>query len=181
MDRTYILFKDYLNPMKKLLFLLLFSGLTLMVHAQNSEIPKPEFSEQPYLWLKKTNELIKLSKEKADMKTSLSMKVTYSFAGMTSQTVVEKSDGLSFLIITTMPVSLNSATLYKLEVKKKKSRFVEVASAGIGGMDMKDENAISMDYKKVGDDLYELVISEELTEGEYAFTNGMNSFTFTIQ
>jgi hypothetical protein len=166
--------------MKKIFLLTVLGFFALYSTAQNTEIPIPEFSDQPYVWVKNTNELVKLTNEKADIKTSVSMKMSYTFSGAKSATDIRETDNISILIRATLPMALSSLSLYRLEVKKNKNRCVEIAAGSIGGVNMKDENVISMDSKNVAEGIYELVLSNPLVPGEYVITNGMNSYTFSV-
>lgn len=165
--------------MLKKSLIIVFSLVTFNLIGQTEDSPKPEFTDLPYAWVKESNELIQLSKETADMKAG--MKMSYKYAGPSSEVKISGEKSFSFVVNSTMPATLTSMKLYKLEVKKK-FRQVAVVAAGIGKVNMKDENAIDFNSKKISDDdVYEIVLSSKLEKGEYAFTNGMNSYTFSVE
>jgi len=70
--------------------------------------------------------------------------------------------------------------LYKC-VQKKKYREAEFARATFGTVDINSKDAYEFKTKKLGDDVYELVLSVELEKGEYVITNGMITFSFSIE
>lgn len=142
----------------------------------SQDIPKPEFNDVPYFWNKETNELIMLTKETADMKGG--MKMSYKYPGSESKTKLSTSK-ISLIIDSSNPAILTAMKIYKLEVKKK-SREVAVVSAGFGGANMRDENVIDFNSKNLEGNIYELVLSSKLDKGEYTLTNGMVSYTFSI-
>ena len=142
----------------------------------SQEIPKPEFTDIPYYWNKGSNELTMLSKETADIKAG--MKMSYKYPGTESKTKINASK-ISFIVDSSNPGLLTALKIYKLTVKKK-SREVAVVSAGIGKSNMRDENVIYFNSKNLNGNIYELVLSSELEKGEYTLTNGMNSFTFSV-
>lgn len=146
--------------------------------SQDKEVPKPEFTDVPYSWNKESNELIMFSKETADMKVG--MKMSYKYSGAESKTKIELSGKISILIDSSNPNLLTAIKIYKLEVKKK-SREVAIVSVGFGKANMRDENIIDFNSKNLKDNIYELVLSTQLDKGEYALTNGVNSFTFSIK
>ena len=154
------------------LFIMVFS-ITMSV-AQNN--PKPEFIDVPYFWNKESNELTILSKETADIKPGL--KVKYTFLGTESKTKINTSK-VSLIVNSTNAMMLTAMKIYKLTVMKK-SREVEFASVGFGKVDIKDDNVIDFNSKNIEGNTYELVLSSELEKGEYVITNGMISYTFSV-
>jgi len=164
--------------MKKRIILFILGLIALNAFSQTSTIPSPEFSDQPYIWLKDSNELLKLSKETADYKGGLT-KVFYKFDGIQSATKIAFEKNISFLVNSSMPAMLSAVKLYKLEVKKK-FRQVEIMSSGLGKATMTDENVIEINSKKITENVYEIRVSKKLEKGDYVFIFGMNSFTFSI-
>ena len=165
--------------MKKRIVLFILGLIVFNAFSQTSNVPTPEFSDQPYIWFKESNELLKLSKETADYKGGLT-KVYYKFDGIQSATKIPSEKNVSFLVNLSMPAMLSAVKLYKLEVKKK-FRQVEIMSTGIGGKaNMTDENVIEINSKKITENVYEIVVSKKLEKGDYVFIFGMNSFTFSI-
>lgn len=166
--------------MYKKLFFLALSLISFNLFAQETNVPKPEFEELPYVWLKETNEIKPLAKETADAKMGL--KVSYKFSGPSSSAKVPADKKVSFLLSSTMSgaAALAPFKLYKLE-QDKKSRKVAIVSMGIGKANNRDESLIDFNMKKVGDNLYEYVLSAPLEKGEYVFTNSMTYFTFSVE
>jgi hypothetical protein len=164
--------------MLKGMFVIVMSMLTLSIFAQNQEVPKPEFMNQPYGYLKNSSKLIPLAKETADIKAGI--KMSYKFAGLSSNTEISVSSDISFLINAADASALTYITLYKLETTKK-NRQVEVIALGVGKADTKEENVILYNIRQHAEDVYELVPAEELAKGEYAFITQLGSFTFSVE
>ncbi len=164
--------------MKNLLFTLLFSLLTFSLFAQ--EIPSPEFDDIPYLWNKTSNELIMPTKVVSDMKLA-GLKIVYKFKGITSETATPVVDKTSLLMSTSNTTLIPTMKIYELDVKKK-HRQAEIMSAGYGGGSKTNtEGVIEFNSKKVGDNLYEVVLSKSLPAGEYAIVLGTYSYTFSVK
>ena len=104
--------------------------------------------------------------------------MSYKYPGTESKTKINASK-ISFIVDSSNPGLLTALNIYKLTVKKK-SREVAVVSAGIAKSNMRDENVIDFNSKNLNGNIYELVLSSELEKGEYTLTNGMNSFTFSV-
>ena len=156
---------------------LLFFVLILLVNLSYSqEVPKPEFTDIPYFWNKGSNELLMLFKETADIKAG--MKMSYKYSGAESKTKISTSK-ISLIIDSSNPALLTAMKIYKLTTKKK-SREVVIVSTGFGKTNMRDENVIDFNSKNLDGSVYELIISSKLEKGEYTLTNGMNSYTFSI-
>jgi len=66
--------------MLKKTFVFIFSLIALSSIGQTTQVPTPEFTDQPYIWLKESNELVELTKEIADMKSGgMSLKAKYKY------------------------------------------------------------------------------------------------------
>ena len=167
--------------MLKKTFVFIFSLIALSSIGQTTQVPTPEFTDQPYFWLKESNELVELTKEIADMKSGgMSLKAKYKFEGPSSKTKILSEKPFGFVVSTTIPQSFSSMKLYKC-VQKKKYREAEFARATFGTVDINSKDAYEFKTKKLGDDVYELVLSVELEKGEYVITNGMITFSFSIE
>lgn len=143
------------------------------------DIPKPEFIDVPYVWIKGSSELIKLSKETPD--TKMGIKPSYKFPGTSSATHIDGSKEYSFVINGNMsgnPLA-TSIKLYKLDVSKKNRQMV-IVTMGIAKANTNTEGLIEVNMRKAADDVYELVLPGKLEKGEYAFTNMISYFTFSI-
>lgn len=146
-----------------------------------SGVHKPEFLDQLYLLNVKDNSLQLVTKEA----NTYGMKqygtsINYKFDGPSSKTIVPYRSNTAFIISTTTPMSLSAYSLYKLDVKKGKYRSFGIASGGFAKAEI-NKSAMQVNYKKVGDDVYEFVPANTLLVGEYVLTNGVNSYTFSVQ
>jgi hypothetical protein len=170
--------------MKKLsitLVLVLFC-MALFAQEESESVPSPDFIDQPMLWDKTSDTLIRLSKESYEMKGKIG-KMIYRFEGLQSPTRISSESEISFLISTSGTMLISGAKLYILKAGKKNKREVlamQVKGYGTSSVQGNSETEISFDVRKIKDDVYELVVSKTLEKGEYAFVMGMNGFTFGI-
>jgi len=170
--------------MKKLSFTLVLVLFCMVLFAQDESesVPTPDFIDQPMLWDKTSDTLIRLSKESYEMKGKIG-KMLYKFEGLQSTSRINSDSDFSFLISTSSTMMISGAKLYILKEGKKKKREVlamQVKGFGSASVQQNSETEISFDLKKIKDDVYELVVTKSLEKGEYAFVIGMNGFTFGI-
>lgn len=59
--------------------------------------------------------------------------------------------------------------------------MAKIVGMGITCGNMDNKNLIDFNTKELSNKVYELVLAKKLEKGEYVFTNGMNSFTFSIE
>ncbi len=161
--------------MKNLLSLALLCFVSSLCFAQ--EVPKPEFENLPYLWNKNSDKMTLLLKETVEVKAE--DKTSYKFSGTESRTKISSSDNFSILIDTNNPTLLKAFKIYKLNVKGK-SRQVTIITEGMKGDKMRDEYVIDYNIKNISGGIHELVISAQLEQGQYMLTNGMNTYTFSV-
>ncbi|CAA6829406.1 MAG: Unknown protein [uncultured Aureispira sp.] len=162
----------------KAIFSLIFLSL-FVTFSFAQETPKPEFVDLPYYWNKESNTLITFSKETLKMKV-LGMKMLYKYSGTESKTKIKSSNKISILINSSNPLYLSALKIYKLTVKKK-TREAIVVTTGLRTATMSDENVIDFNSKNLEGNIYELVLSSQLDKGEYVITNGMHSYTFSVE
>jgi hypothetical protein len=160
----------------KTIFSLIFLSL-FVTFSFAQETPKPEFVDLPYYWNKESNTLTTFSKETLKMK-AFGMNMSYKYSGTESKTKIKSSNKISILINSSNSLYLSALKIYKLTVKKKTR---EVTVSGLGSVTMSDENVIDFNSKNLEGNIYELVLSSQLDKGEYVVTNGMNSYTFSIE
>ncbi|MEM1406819.1 MAG: hypothetical protein AAGG59_08600 [Bacteroidota bacterium] len=163
--------------MKRYVLSIFIGLIPLLSYSQN--IPKPEFVDIPYFLDKKSNELVMLSKETIDTKAT-GIKISYKFSGAESKTKINTSK-ITLIIDSNSPTLLTAMKIYKLDVKKKSRQVAIMSSNLMGQLNKRNENIIDFNSRNLEGNIYELVISSELDKGEYALTNGMNSYTFSVK
>jgi len=168
--------------MKNILFLIiifLVSNRQSFAFGQKDSIPEPEFMNQVYQYDKINKKLVNLEKVNAEMKSKIKLMgggtVVYSIDGSRSEARINSekinSENSSFMITiaggTMMSDPSMTLKLYKLESKKSK-REVPMGQYGAQG---KGNSQVDLNFKKLKEGVYEIVVSGRLEKGEYGFIN----------
>lgn len=160
--------------MKKFLLLMTFLGIQFSTYSQ--EIPIPDFAKRPFI-LTEENELIDFER--------LVAVVDYKIKGMgyggseIYYTVTPSRSlkryplsSLPRFIIKTEPNQDPSEVIYlskAFEVNSKRRRFLTSKLSMTGKSKEVVSQFIEIDFKKLTDDVYEIIIVDFIGNGEYAF------------
>jgi hypothetical protein len=160
--------------MKKLLFLTCFLAIQFFVYSQ--EIPIPDFAKRPFI-LTEENELTDFER--------LVAVVDYKIKGLGyggGELYYTVTPGRSLqryplsnlprFIIKTEPNQDPSEVIYlskAYEVNAKRRRFITSKFNIAGKSKEVDNQFVAIDFKKLSEDVYEIVISELIGNGEFAF------------
>ena len=146
-----------------------------------SQIPQPDFNNKPY-YLKSDSTLNDLETVDAAM--------DYKFIGMGYGgveyyfTAFNETSTKSFTTseIPTFVIKVDDGidpsdflTLIKAKVKKKKRLFVQGNMSATGKARDVSENVVSLEYKKISDNYYKIILGKDLIAGEYAFIRVLNT------
>lgn len=153
--------------------ILLLTILPAILFGQEKEIPMPEFIDQPYVWLKDTNTLEKLSKEDTHSYSN-GVKVYLKYEGAASETKINSNGEVSFLIRTKPNRVATGIQIYRLDVNKKNRTVV------ISQQSKKTGNIIEYDVREVAKEVYELVVSSPIISGEYVIFVPTRSYSFSL-
>ncbi|UII22312.1 hypothetical protein [Fulvivirga ligni] len=160
--------------MKYLLLIIFFSTNALFAYSQS--LPKPEFTNVPYWWNSASNSLTLLSKETPDIKFGFWMGMK--FSGNKSELEIPQNQ--LRLLIHSSQLNMQHLKLCKLKMKKKR-RQVALVKLGFGVINIQEENLVDFNLKPAGENIYEIVLSDSLPPGQYAFINALDAFTFSVK
>ena len=175
--------------MKSNLFLLLILiAFTSTAQESNAgKYPEPEFTNQPY-WLDPASNSLK-SFEKAGLQSYSKGKGMYGgevyfYINNISSKVRFKANQTLRFVIKMEPGEDPSDLLgvYQLEVNKgKKARefLVKSRSSWDGGVTTNSQGLSIVNYKKISQDLYEIVVDAQ-PAGEYSFGTAKNFFAYGL-
>lgn len=139
------------------------------------EVPMPDYSARPYQ-LKPDNTLQNL--ERTDASTDMKVKAAgyggveiYYAAFGTSSTVRFLAGSLPRLVIR-LAENIDpeeSITLSKAEVKKDRRRFLQSSHTMTGATRNTEGTDVKLEFKKLREGLFEILLPRNLVAGEYAF------------
>jgi hypothetical protein len=155
-----------------------------------------EFYNTVYLVNKISNETSKLEKQTAIIETSsynalyVAGSTSYwTVKGYSSPTQITKNDQVKF--ITKIEKGVDPSSIFKLyhlgfggkkEFKRQYLSFKTTAAAYTGASTSQNaDNDIAIEFKKIKDEIYEVVINQELIPGEYAFVLGSTWHLFGVK
>lgn len=160
--------------MKKFIFLLSFFLIQLSTNAQ--EIAIPDFSKRPF-YISTENELESLEREIAVV--DYKIKGLGYGGGEYYYTVTQPRSLLRFslremprFIIKTEPNQDPSEVIYlskSYDVNRKRKRFLTSKVTMLGKSKGVDNQFIEINFKKLDEDVYEIIIVDPIGNGEYAF------------
>jgi hypothetical protein len=167
--------------MKNVLFLLLIFlvGNQSFANVQKDSIPEPEYMNQVYQYDKINKKLVSLEKANAEMKTKIKLMgggaMVYSIEGAKSEARINgekiNSENSSFMITVAGGTMISDPSttlkLYKLD-SKKSNREVPMGQYGASG---KGNSQVDLNFRKLKDGVYEIIVSGKLEKGEYGFLN----------
>lgn len=160
--------------MKKILFLLTF--LIVNYSGYSQEIPIPDFAKRPFI-LTEENELIDFERLVAVVDFKIKgmgyggSEVFYTVSPSRSLKRYPLSN-LPRFIIKTEPNQDPSEVIYlskAFEVNSKKRRFLTSKMTMTGKSKEVVSQFIQIDFKKLTDDVYEIIIVDLIGNGEFAF------------
>ncbi|MGK7390260.1 MAG: UvrB/UvrC motif-containing protein [Candidatus Cyclobacteriaceae bacterium M2_1C_046] len=153
-----------------------------------------DFYNTAYLFDKSNDQVINLEKKTAEIKTTSYSAVFVAGAssywvvnGLTSEVKLDRNKDYTFLV--RVANGVDPSTIFKLaqleltgreEISRSLLSFKTTAAAYAGGStDQNTESNVNVSFKKVDEEVYEVVINEVLPPGEYAFVFGDNWFLFS--
>lgn len=158
--------------MKKVLLALCFICLNFITKSQS--VPAPEFSLTPY-YLNTDNTLKNLEKNDAqlDAKNKIVGGVDYYFTLNKAKSDIRFPKGTLPKFYIKVDANTDPSDVISLfipEIKKDQRKFL-LGSMGSFYKKAKDVNkyAVKIDFKKIADGVYEIIIPADLASGEYGF------------
>lgn len=155
------------------IFLLALSACSTYLNAQ--EIPTPDYSARPY-YLKPDNTLQNLERTDAQSDTKIK---SAGFGGYemyftsfgTSSAVRFNAAALPRIIIKLEPNMdpSETITLVKAEIKKDRRRFLQGSRSMSGAARNVAGAEVNLQFKKIRDGIFEIIIPNTIASGEYAF------------
>lgn len=159
----------------KIIGTILSIALVLTTKAQN--IPDPEFSGRPYYLSENELKALERTDATVDVKSKGmvygGVEVFYSVFGKISPIRFKKSELPKLIVkIDGSADPAESIMLAKtFEQKKDRRRFIKSKLTGVISSKSKDISKydVALDFKKIRDGLYEVIITGQIEPGEYAF------------
>lgn len=160
--------------MKRYLFLLTFLGIQYSTYSQ--EVPIPDFAKRPFI-LSEKNELTDFERIVAVIDFKIKglgyggSEIYYTVTPSRSLKRYPLSN-LPRFIIKTEPNQDPSELIYlskAFEVNSKRRRFITSKMSMVGKSKEIESQFVQIDFKKLADDVYEIIIVDLIGNGEYAF------------
>lgn len=164
-----------------LVAILSFLSVASVAQTTATEIPQPEFMNEINYYNQSANSLQRLEKNSAKMESKTKamgmggFKMGYAIENEKSPVRVTAAGEIRFVMSSgsggmTMMDPSQMISLYKLSAKKGKREAIMNSAPGAYGMGKeKDNNKISLSFKKVKDGLYMILPDKPLERGEYSF------------
>lgn len=168
----------------KQICLVLFALATLITNAQT--YPEPDFSSVPMYYDAQSSTLKSFERPTPNqgtrMKGMASAEVLIFFAGETStvQFAQGKVPPIIFKMNTPTEDPAGSIDFGKLQVNKRKHQREFITGQGGFGGSKTTVTTISIDFKKLGNGVYQIIPSQPLEPGEYCFNVGRKAFCFSV-
>lgn len=148
--------------------------------------PEPDFASVP-MWYDATSKTLK-SFERATpnqgtrMTGMASAEALIFFAGETSSVQFQESNIPAFIFKTNTPTEDPAGIIDfgKLQVNKRKHQREYIMGKGGFGGSKTTVATITVDFKKLGNGMYQIVPSAPLEPGEYCFNVGKKAFCFSV-
>ncbi|MBP7809006.1 MAG: UvrB/UvrC motif-containing protein [Bacteroidia bacterium] len=168
---------------------------TTEVNTSGSSVPAIEFVHQVYYWDKGNNSIKALEYDTPEMKTATSGGFGYAKAtsfwviqGPTSDVVLSSSKNNSFLVRIgegSNPVDLFRLVRFEIKGKNNPGRhmagFTSTSAAFAGGSTSeRHDNDVPINFNKVKDGYYEIVVSGSMVPGEYTFYGLGKMYSFSL-
>lgn len=165
--------------MKKII--LLFAALSLFINNYAQKLPEIEFTGRPYIW-SNNGELKSL--ERVDAQVDVKVKAlgyggseTYYTVFSPASDVIFTKNNLPKIIIkldgNTDPAEV--VVLSKATVKKERRRFLQGSMSLVGKARNISGSFIALDFKKLQEGVYQIILPENIEEGEYGFMPIINN------
>ncbi len=163
----------------KIIFLFVPFLLSVNIFAQ--KLPEIEFTGRPYV-LTENGELENL--ERADAQVDIKVKALGYGGSETYYTVFSPASSINFAknnlpkIIIKLEGNVDPAevvVLSKAIVKKERRRFLQGSNSLVGKARNISDSFISLDFKKLEEGVYQIMLPENMEAGEYGFMPVINN------
>jgi hypothetical protein len=174
--------------MKHLLILFWFTCLPISsVLAQSpSSLPEPEFEMQPY-WYDEASKSLR-SFEKVPFQTQTRATGLYGAEGLAfiegRESPIQFKNVGNLIILVKIEKGKDPSDLLSIcqfKVRKKRELVVSKRSSWDGGTTNKTAGLAILEFKKIREGIYQIILTQRLERGEYAFANGKSFFAFGIE
>ncbi len=140
--------------------------------------PKPEFIDKPYILLDSSRALIALEENNINVKPKMSKMIYTIGDSVAAKNAVSDSIPYLFIMDLRNKEIVQKLVIYKLEEYKGKRALVIRAGTS---PDKLEESIIKVNFKDMGDGLYNLIPQRKLEPGEYAFILNWSSYSFRVE
>ena len=164
---------------------LMFAGallIAVILSAQDSPLPVPQYDEVFYRYDRTAGKLIDLERQKGAVESKpkalgfAGYKASVYFRGAHSPVRFKEGDPLEFVFSLPQRVDPHSLQFVALRISGNRREFVDVQSnrpspLGVGtAKDVSERSAVPYDIQKYGDSAYRLIPSSPLPPGEFALS-----------
>ena len=155
--------------MRALFIFLVITSISAL--GQDVVFPRPEFIDEPCLWNKTLDTLLRLEKHPILPEG----RGTYTIPGITSPVQIAATSEYYFLLDHSNPELPSKLELYKVVAENAERHLT------LTGPEQKRAQNLDVGVKRIGDNALQIIPSTHLDPGEYCFLIGLVSYSFSVQ